>query len=111
MEKSCFLLRVAPEHLADYLEAHEAVWPDMLRALHSCGWRNYTLFLEESSGLVVGYFESEDVNQSFAEMEKREVNTLWQREMSKYFLAPDGGKPQILRNYFNLESSLERIGE
>jgi L-rhamnose mutarotase len=55
----------------DYLAAHQHVWPDMLEALTAAGWRNYSLFLRESDGLVVGYLETDD----FAAAQRRMAET------------------------------------
>jgi L-rhamnose mutarotase len=64
----------------------------MLEALCECGWSNYSLFLRPD-GLLVGYVETENFERAQSEMSKREVNTRWQREMSKFFLNPAGVTP------------------
>lgn len=100
--RSCFLLHIRPERLAEYVDAHQHVWPDMREALSRAGWRNYSLFLEAQTGTVVGYFESDDVDAARAAMSALETNTRWQRAMAEYFLPPDGGRDQILPQYFYL---------
>jgi L-rhamnose mutarotase len=37
----CFHLQVRPDRMAEYVERHQAVWPDMQDALRATGWRNY----------------------------------------------------------------------
>ena len=59
-QRCCFLLRVRPERLAEYIAVHQHVWQDMRDALSNAGWRRYSLFLRPEDGLVVGYFESDD---------------------------------------------------
>lgn len=100
--RCCFLLRVRPEKLAEYVEVHQSVWEEMRGALHDTGWRNYSLFLETDTGTVVGYFESDDVDAAQAAMASTEVNTRWQSEMAQYFVQPDGGTAQVLPQYFYL---------
>jgi L-rhamnose mutarotase len=104
--RASFLLRVRPERLPEYLQAHEAVWPDMLEALSRTGWRNYSLFLYEEEGLVVGYFESDDPDATMAAMASEEVNTRWQAAMAPYFAPTIGaaapGESVLLREYFHL---------
>jgi len=80
----CFLLKVKPERLDEYRERHAAVWPDMLAALSATGWRNYSLFLNPD-GLLVGYFETEDLDAALAGMAATEVNTRWQARMAPFF--------------------------
>ena len=101
-QRCCFLLQVRPERLTEYVEVHQRVWQEMREALHRTGWRNYSLFLRPEDGLVVGYFESDDVAAAMAAMEREEVNARWQAEMAQYFLQPDGGRAAVLPQYFHL---------
>ncbi|MEM7133507.1 MAG: L-rhamnose mutarotase [Chloroflexota bacterium] len=84
MQRVCFLLQVKKERIDEYKERHEAVWPDMLQALSETGWHNYSLFLRPD-GLLVGYFETPDLQAALEGMEKREVNERWQAEMGEFF--------------------------
>ena len=92
MERVCFLLRVRPDRLDEYRERHRAVWPDMLQALSETGWRNYSLFLR-ADGLLVGYFETDDLDAALAGMQEREVNARWQSDMAPFFELPQDGRP------------------
>ena len=78
--------------MAEYKVRHQAVWPEMLEALRETGWNNYSLFMRDD-GLLVGYLETEDFERARAEMNKREVNAKWQKEMSDLFLIPPGVAP------------------
>jgi L-rhamnose mutarotase len=96
MERVCFLLRVRPERLEEYRRRHRAVWPEMLDALRTAGWRNYSLFLGED-GLLVGYLETEDFGAALAAMGETGVNARWQAEMAEFFVPGDiagGSDPQ-----------------
>ena len=92
MERVCFLLQVKADRLEEYKRRHEAVWPEMLEALRETGWRNYSLFLRDD-GLLVGYFETPDLEAALAGMASREVNERWQKEMGAFFEALDGKRP------------------
>lgn len=100
--RQCFLLRVRPEMLPEYIAVHQRVWEEMCEALSASGWRNYSLFLEEETGTCVGYFESENVVAAQAAMALTEVNARWQAEMARYFQPNGGGEAQILPQYFYL---------
>jgi L-rhamnose mutarotase len=106
MERVCFLLQVKPERLEEYKRRHEAVWPEMLDALRETGWTNYSLFLRDD-GLLVGYFETPDLQRALAGMASREVNERWQREMGPFFEALGGKRPDEgflrLEEVFHLE--------
>ena len=84
MQRVCFVLRVKPEHLAEYRRRHAEVWPEMRAALSATGWGNYSLFLRED-GLLVGYLETEDFERAREAMAATEVNARWQREMAPFF--------------------------
>ncbi len=88
MQRVCFLLRVKPDRLCEYREAHKHVWPEMRSALSKHGWHNYSLFLRED-GLLVGYVETPDFAKAVAGMQSEEVNVRWQAVMKDYFQSLD----------------------
>jgi L-rhamnose mutarotase len=92
VERVCFLLRVRPDRLEEYQERHRSVWPEMLDALRSAGWRNYSLFLD-ADGLLVGYLETDDFDAALAGMDATEVNARWQAEMGEFFELPGDERP------------------
>ena len=92
MKRVCFVLQIKSSRLEEYKECHRSVWPEMQKALHESGWRNYSLFLRPD-GLLVGYFETDDFERARAEMDRHEVNKRWQREMSGFFVQSDGVTP------------------
>jgi len=106
-ERVCFLLHLKPDRVEEYLMAHEVVWPDMLDALRSAGWHNYSLFLRPDDGLVVGYLETDDFAAAQKRMAATNVNGRWQAGMAQYFQNPEGANPdqamQQLAEYFHLD--------
>ena len=94
-QRSAFVLRVQPERIDDYLEAHRNVWPEMLDALRGAGIRNYTIF--RSGNDVFGYFESDDLERAAAYMAAQEVSTRWQDAMAELLeeRVPDEGPPPL----------------
>jgi L-rhamnose mutarotase len=101
----CFELRVVEDRMAEYVERHQAVWPEMQDALRATGWRNYSLFLR-ADGLLIGYVEADDLAASQAAMEALDVNTRWQQSMAPFFAGttPDDGFP-LLTEVFHLSST------
>lgn len=100
-QRCCFLLHVRPERLVDYVEAHQHVWEEMREALTAAGWRNYSLFLRPEDGMVVGYFEAEDVGTAQRAIAEAAISPRWEAAMGEYF-APGGGEKQVLPQYFHL---------
>ncbi len=111
MRRVCFQLQVRPDRLEEYRARHAAVWPELLEALHDTGWHNYSLFLRDD-GLLVGYFETPDLDAAREGMAATDVNARWQAEMSELFTELDGRTPDqgflVLDEVFHLEDQLER---
>jgi len=108
MTRVCFQLQVDPARLGEYRVRHAAVWPEMLQALASTGWHNYSLFVRDD-GLLIGYFETPSLDAALSGMANTAVNARWQAEMAEFFLelegAPDTGFLR-LAEVFNLEDQL-----
>ena len=111
MPRVCFTLQVRRDRMAEYVERHAAVWPEMLRALHDTGWHDYSLFLRDD-GLLVGYLVTDDLAAAQAGMARTDVNARWQAEMAEFFeeldLPPDQGFCQ-LDEVFHLEDQLAAL--
>lgn len=109
MARYCFCLQVRPDRMTEYVQRHQAVWPDMLTALDDSGWRNYSLFLRDD-GLLVGYVEADDLQAAQAAMAARDVNARWQAEMAEFFTGIHGRPPDksflLLDEVFHLEDQL-----
>jgi L-rhamnose mutarotase len=101
-QRSAFVLRVRPDKIDEYVEAHRKVWPEMLAALREAGVRNYTIFRHGNE--VFGYFESDDLEAAAASMEAREVNGRWQDTMAQLLeeRVPNAGPP-TLEEIFRLD--------
>ena len=107
--RACFQLQVRPDRLEEYRARHREVWPEMLRALADAGWHNYSLFLRPD-GLLIGYVETESLDEAVAAMGRTEVNGRWQAEMGQFFEELDGVAPDrgflLLEEVFHLEDQL-----
>jgi L-rhamnose mutarotase len=93
-------LHVRPERLVEYVEAHQGVWASMLAALTRSGWRNYSLFVRASDGLVVGYYESDDAAAAMSAQAREEIDAVWQESMAPFF--EPGSRLEPLEQYFYL---------
>jgi len=85
MKRVGFLLKVKEEKIAEYKQQHENVWPEMLEALRSNGWHNYSIFMRDD-GLLFGYFETPDsFEAALAGMAGETINEKWQTFMAPFF--------------------------
>ncbi len=112
MQRVCFQLQVKPARMAEYVERHRAVWPEMLQAIADAGRRNYSLFLRED-GLLIGYYETDDDAASPAALAADPRTAAWEEEAADFFEAlpgtrPDQGVPQ-LREVFHHEDQLAAL--
>lgn len=55
MRRYAQIIQLRPEHEAEYVRYHAAVWPSVLKTIADCGIRNYSIFLR--SGVLFAYFE------------------------------------------------------
>jgi L-rhamnose mutarotase len=101
-QRSAFVLQVRPEKIDEYVEAHLAVWPDMLQALREAGIQNYSIFRDGNR--VFGYFESDDLDRAASYLAEQEVCTRWQNAMADLLeeRVPDAGPP-ALEEIFRLD--------
>jgi L-rhamnose mutarotase len=112
VQRVCFELRVREERLAEYLDRHSPVWPEMLREIAAAGWRNYTIF-SRGGGVMIGYFETDDLAAGQAYLADSEVAARWETDMAPFFVAADGRADQSLVSFaevFNLEDQLAEAG-
>ena len=91
MNRVCFFLQVKAGLLEEYKRRHRTVWPEMLDALRTAGWRNYSLFLRDD-GLLIGYLETADFDAALTAMAGTDVNRRWQTEMAHFFEGIPGKK-------------------
>ncbi len=106
MERVCFRLQLRLDRLDEYIRRHAEVWPDMLAALTETGWTNYSLFVDQRDGTLIGYLETPDLAAAQAGMARHAVNEQWQASMAEFFVDLEGQQPDEgfirLRQIFHL---------
>ena len=62
------VIRVKPEVFEEYKAYHAAVWPDVLKMIHDCNIRNYSIYHKD--GYLFAYFEyvGDDFDADMAKM-------------------------------------------
>ena len=79
-QQFAWILEVRPGYEDEYKKRHEEIWPEMIDMLHASGVRNYSIF---RNGLtLLGYFETENLDQTIAAINASDVNRRWGEYMS-----------------------------
>lgn len=55
MKRYGSVIRVVPEKLNEYKRLHAAVWPGVLKMIHACNIRNYSIYYKD--GFLFSYYE------------------------------------------------------
>jgi L-rhamnose mutarotase len=85
----CFRLQLKPERAGEYVQRHRAVDPDMLDAIRDAGRRNYSIFLGDD-GLLIGYYETDDVAASTAALAADPRTETWEAGSAGFFTDLEG---------------------
>ena len=77
MKRYGMLIGVRPEKLDEYRRLHADVWPGVLKTIHDCNIRNYSIFHKD--GYLFSYFEyiGEDFEADMARMAADPVTQEW----------------------------------
>jgi L-rhamnose mutarotase len=105
MARVAFRLRIRPDRIAEYDEAHKRVWPELLQLLKQVGISRYSIFRHETDLFL--YMHVEDFERAWSQLDKHPINLRWQQEMKPLFepltgLAP-GERFPMMREVFFLE--------
>ncbi len=76
MKRFCQRAFLKPEKIEEYRKLHAAVWPDVLKTIHECNLRNYSISI--MGDMVVSYFEYIGDNYD-ADMEKMAEDPITQK--------------------------------
>ena len=77
MQRYGMLIKVRPEKLDEYKELHANPWPGVLKTIHDCNIRNYSIYLKD--GFLFGYYEyiGDDYAADMARMAADPVTQEW----------------------------------
>ncbi|HEV7623046.1 MAG TPA: L-rhamnose mutarotase [Amnibacterium sp.] len=85
----CFRLQLKPERAEEYVQRHRDVDRGMLDAIRDAGRRNYSIFLGDD-GLLIGYYEVDDVAASAAALAGDPRTRAWEAESATFFADLEG---------------------
>ncbi len=83
MERIVYIMRLKPDMVQAYKEAHQHVWPDLIEAGSRAGIRNHSCFVRGNA--VIIYLETEDYAAAVWKLSEKDVVKRWNAYMSDYF--------------------------
>lgn len=83
MFRVAFRLRLKPDTIGEYEEAHRRVWPELLGKLKQVGISDYSIFRRDQDLFLV--MRVDDFDRAWDELARDSVNQRWQQEMSRFF--------------------------
>lgn len=83
MTRVAWTARLRPDMIEEYVEAHAAVWPDVLAAITAAGIRDYSIWLWEDR--VFAQYETDDPDESLRVEAAAEATIRWHALMRDYF--------------------------
>ncbi|MFB1435725.1 L-rhamnose mutarotase [Latilactobacillus sakei] len=60
MKRIAQIMYLKPDQATEYEKRHAQLWPEMQQALNQYGARNYSIFLEHTTGHLFAYLEVKD---------------------------------------------------
>jgi L-rhamnose mutarotase len=98
-----FRMRVHPQHLVEYEQRHDPIWPELEATLRAHGVSKYCIFLDDSTCDLFAYaeIESEERWQAIA---ATDVCQRWWRSMESLMPSNHDASPESrdLRQVFHL---------
>ena len=104
MQRIGFVMRVRPGQEAEYRRRHQAVWPEMLRALKDAGCSNYSIFMRGRE--LFAYLEVEDFDVFRQTLAVNEGSQRWEAHMAgimEQAILPETGFHELLPEVFHLD--------
>jgi L-rhamnose mutarotase len=102
MTRVAWTARLRPDRIDAYLEAHAAVWPDVLAAISAAGIRDYSIWLFEDR--LFAQYECHDPEEALRIEGAAEATVRWRAHMREFFM-PDVATDGVvwLREIFRLD--------
>lgn len=60
MHRVAFKMKLFPNCQEEYKKRHDQIWPELSALLHDAGIRDYSIFLEETTGNLFGFLKIHD---------------------------------------------------
>jgi L-rhamnose mutarotase len=93
MEQIAFRMFLRPGQAAEYRRRHDALWPDLARALHDAGIRDYSIFLDPATHVLFAVLRRTP-DHAMDALPARAVMQRWWRHMADLMETNADGSPR-----------------
>ena len=111
MKHYCFVMKIKPEFLTDYIEIHKNAWPELLKAAKESGAKNLLIYIYQNLSIVI--FECEDLDNVYENYGKYDVVKEWNEKTESWIEESpkiDGsGSVETLEEVFNLSKQYDQV--
>jgi L-rhamnose mutarotase len=100
-----YFAKLRPGKRRDYVEAHKAVWPELLDAMRQAGVTRESCFVLED--YVVVYVEADDIESTMRKLASDPVNLRWDAFIEPLLQPPIAGLPDLfpeMKEVFEMQS-------
>jgi L-rhamnose mutarotase len=104
MERVAFVMKVRAGNEGEYRRRHEAVWPEMLRALKDAGCSNYSIYMKGQD--LFAYMEVDDFERFKRQVSDSQDAQRWESQMAPIMeqaIQADTGFHEVLSEVFHLD--------
>ena len=93
-ERIAFRMNLNPGQAAEYKRRHDAIWPELVDALHKAGVSDYSIWLDpETNHLFATLIRTDD--HTMADLPQTDANRRWWDFMTDV-MAYDGVQPLVV---------------
>lgn len=91
-ERFVFRMQLKAGQAAEYGRRHDEIWPELVSLLHDVGLSNYSIHLEEETGLLIGVLDRID-GHKMDDLPSHPVMQKWWAHMADIMDVEDDGAP------------------
>jgi L-rhamnose mutarotase len=81
MQQIAFKMQLKPGTAVEYQRRHDAIWPELATLLRESGVRDYSIFLDEATGVLFAVLRRED-GHAMAALPQHPLMRRWWQHMS-----------------------------
>ena len=104
MQRHAFKMFLNPGAAEEYRSRHDAIWPELKALLREKGVRNYSIYLDPETGVLIAYLERSD-DHDMDDLPSHPVMQRWWAHMKDIMAANPDGSPVTapIEEVFHLE--------